>query len=223
MTPTLSVLIPATPDRKPDFTFLMLSLSTQVWGGLSLIQHVKVSETMTKRVYLSEDGVVEVVLLIDDKQMTIGQKRQMLYESASGKYSFQIDSDDLIADNAIELILKAIDENPDVDVISFCEKCLINGVEYKSRFSNEYADWEGEGNELLSDGFHFHRTIFYKCVIKTELAKQVPFKPIRFGEDHEFAKDLKPLIQTERHIPEQLYHYIHNSKPQDFNERYGFK
>jgi len=56
-------------------------------------------------------------------------------------------------------------------------------------------------------------------VIRTELAKKVPIPHIRFGEDHEWSKLLKPLIQSEIHINQPLYRYIHvSSNPQ---ERYG--
>lgn len=196
----LSILIPTVYGREAELNNLL----TTIAKGTANTQMISVS------------------IAKDNKEISIGQKREQLYKSARGKYSWMLDDDDSIAPNAIELILKAIDENLDVDCITFEEKVLINGEEYRSNFSNKYADWVGDGNSEFFDGFHFQRTVFYKCVIKTELAKQVPFKPLRFGEDHEWAKDLKPLIQTEYHIPEQLYHYIHNSKPQDFNERYGF-
>jgi hypothetical protein len=151
--------------------------------------------------------------------MTIGEKRELLYKAANGLYSWQIDSDDDIADNAIDLIIGAIKNNPGVDVISFEEYCNMDGKEYKSNHSNDYLDWEGDGSFEFPDGFHFHRTVFYKDVIRTELAKSIPFVYCRFGEDHLFAKDLKPHIKSEFHIAEQLYRYIHVSS--DFNERYG--
>lgn len=214
----LSILIPTVEGREQEVKRLLSIIKEQT--GICTLFRAEIAYDVN--VGRSPDWRIEVIIFKDAKELTIGEKREKLYKMANGAYSFMVDDDDSIASDAIEKILAAIDENPDVDAISFEERCLINDVEYRSRFSNEYADWEGEGNVLLSDGFHFHRTIFYKCVVKTELAKQVPFKWIRFGEDHEFAKDLKPLIKTEHHIPEQLYHYIHNSKSQDFNERYGF-
>lgn len=194
--PLLSILIPTTPERQVEFDRLLDRLEI-----LSAGYSVKI---------ISDDT---------GKQMTIGEKRERLYKAANGLYSWQIDSDDDIADNAIELIMAAIKNNPGVDVISFEEYCNMDGKEYKSNHSNDYLDWEGDGSFEFPDGFHFHRTIFYKDVIKTELAKSVPFVYCRFGEDHLFAKDLKPHIKSEFHIAEQLYRYIHVSS--DFNERYG--
>ena len=105
-----------------------------------------------------------VKIISDDtgKHMTIGEKRERLYKAANGLYSWQIDDDDDIADNAIELIIGAIKSNPGVDVISFEEYCNMDGKEYKSNHSNDYLDWEGDGSFEFPDGFHFHRTIFYK-------------------------------------------------------------
>jgi hypothetical protein len=119
---------------------------------------------------------------MDNREMTIGEKRERLYGMAHGLYSWQIDSDDLIADNAIELILEAIKQ--ETDCITFEECVNIDGREYRSNHSLEYGDWEGDGQKELWDGFHFHRTPFMKSVIKTEIAKSVSIPHIRFGEDH---------------------------------------
>ena len=214
----LSILIPSTPDRLKDLSKLLECISLQAYTRKVDMFDVK---GITASRYWDILSEVEVIVFEDKKIMTIGEKRELLYKHAKGLYSWQIDSDDLIATNAIELILKAIKENPDVDVISFEEYVNIDGKEYKSNHSNEYYDWEGDGNIVLSDGFHFHRTIFFKDVIRTELAKSVPVPKLRWAEDHEYAKLLKPLIQSEKHISEQIYRYIHISS--DYNERYGFK
>lgn len=155
------------------------------------------------------------------KEMTIGEKREKLYKRAEGLFVWQIDSDDWIAPNAIRLILEAIKSNPDVDCITFEENCMMNGKYYKSNHSLEYPDWYGDGSHLLADGFHFHRTPFYKSVIKTEIAKSVPFQYIRFGEDHLWSIDLKPKLTSEIHINEELYYYIYEPKD-THEERYGF-
>jgi len=166
-------------------------------------------------------GDIQIVAIKDNKEMTIGEKREILYNAAKGIYSWQIDDDDDIADNAIELILNAIKSNPDVDVISFEEYVNMDGKEYRSNHAAIYSGWEGDGNSIFPDGFHFHRTPFFKSVIRTELAKSIPIQKIRFGEDHAFANDLHPLIKSEFHISEPLYRYIHRSS--DHNTRYGIK
>lgn len=214
----LSILIPSTPDRRKDLSKLLECISEQEYtrkvdmfdiGGLNCSR------------YYDLLFPIEILVFEDAKIMTIGEKRELLYKHAKGIYSIQVDSDDLLAHNAIQLILEAIKSNPEVDCITFEERVSFDGVEYRSNHSNEYSGWEGDGHKILYDGFHFHRTVFFKDVIRTELARSVPVPHCRFGEDNMYADALKPLIKSEIHINQQLYLYNHISSPH--NERYGIK
>lgn len=191
----LSILIPTVTDRAHLFFPLLHYLENQ----LDLLD-------------LHEQ--VEVLFLSDNKEQTIGEKREELYQAAEGLYAWQIDDDDSIASDAITLIMEAIKEG--ADCITFEERCIIDNVESRSNFSLNYPDWAEN-----QDGFDHVRTPFFKTPIKTAICRQVPIPHIRFGEDHEFARAIKPLLTSESHIDRQLYFYIHNSTP--FNERYGIK
>lgn len=96
----------------------------------------------------------------------------------------------------------------------------MDGIIYRSNHSIHYPDWEGDGQKEFPDGFHFHRTPFFKDVIRTEIARKIPIPHIRFGEDHQWAQALHPFLETEVHIPEDIYFYQHQSS--DFNTRYGY-
>lgn len=209
--PILSILIPITPDRKESVQPLLRKIGL----GIGLYHFVDDGEWSYS--WFTDDGILELRIYQDNKELTIGEKRERLYKQSSGTYSWQVDSDDDIDNNAIELILEAIKNNPDVDCITFEEYCLMNGREFRSNHSLKYEDWADN-----FDGYDFVRTPFYKDVIRTEIAKSVPFEKIRYGEDHAWARALKPHLKTEVHIPQQLYRYIHESLPNDFDERYGF-
>lgn len=199
--PLLSILIPTITSRQKEFDVLRSNIYAE----------------------LNKDGFideVEIKSICDNRMMTIGEKRELLYKEANGVYSIQLDDDDQLSRDAVGLILKAIKENPDVDCVTFEERCQMNGQLYCANHSLRYDDWEGDGSRLLPDGFHFRRTPFYKDVIKTSIAQSVPFQYIRFGEDHAWSRDLKPHLKTEVHIPKQLYYYIHEHN-QTFEERYG--
>lgn len=214
--PLLSILIPTVVGREEQFKKLVWeTIRSQTEFNICIQGRYGQFEGGTE-MKLRE---VEILYLKDNKEITIGEKREQLYQIANGKYSWMLDDDDSISPNAIELILEAIKNNSDVDVISFEEYVNIDGKEFRSNHSNSYDDWNGDGNSILSDGFHFQRTIFFKDVIRTELAKSVPVPRLRWAEDHEWAKLLKPLIKSELHISEQLYRYIHISS--NHNERYG--
>jgi hypothetical protein len=155
---------------------------------------------------------VEISYFCDNKEMTIGEKRERLYRQANGLYSWQIDDDDCISADAIPLILEVAKGNP--DCITFQEHVTIDGNVYRSNFSLKYSDWWDD-----EDGFDYVRTPFFKTPIKTELCRTVSIPHERFGEDHAFARLIKPLLDTEVHIPRELYFYNHVSSPH--NERYG--
>lgn len=211
MKPLLSILIPSTPDRRKDLSKLLECISEQEYTRK--VDMFDIGDLSCSR-YYDLLCPIEVLVFEDAKIMTIGEKRELLYKHAKGTHSIQVDSDDLLSDNAIELILKAIKSNSDVDCITFEEHIDIDGKIQRSNHSLKYADWANN-----KDGYDYVRTPFFKSVIKTGIAKSIPIPHIRFGEDHQWAQALKPHLKTEIHIPEQLYRYIHISSPH--NERYG--
>lgn len=197
MTPLLSIMIPLTPDRRDSYSELMDIIIKQMFA-------------------LGLEEQIQCTFDLDNKEVAIGEKRERMYANAIGEYTWQIDSDDSIHFMAIHEIWEALKTNP--DCVTFQERCLINEQYFSSNHSLRYDDW-GESQ----DGFDYVRTPFMKSVIKTEIARSVPIPHIRYGEDHEWAKALKPHLKTEVHIDKELYIYQHNSKPEDFNERYGIR
>jgi hypothetical protein len=206
----LSILIPITPERYESVQPIL----ELVTGGTYNL-NVEVGQTHWSGRWQSvKYPEVELCMISDEKEMTLGEKRERLYQMASGKYSWQVDSDDLIAENAIPLILAAIDNKP--DCITFREKCMMNCAYYTSNHSLKYDKWQND-----YDGYNYVRTPFYKDVINTEIARSVPFPHIRYNEDEQWAAALKPHLKTEIHINEELYYYIYNETPHA--ERYGIK
>lgn len=148
---------------------------------------------------------VEIIFLSDDGEMSIGEKREKLYKMASGLYSWQIDDDDSISNYSLPSICTAAQTG--MDCITFEEHCRIDGIEKRSNFSLKYDDWAE--NE---DGYDYVRTPFFKTPILTELCLQVPIPHISFGEDHAFARSIKPLLKSEIHLPLQVYQYFKNNE-----------
>ena len=194
--PLLSVMVPTTPDRCSQFSLLWDELNKQA------------------------DGLpVELFFDDEDKHLSIGLKRDRMYKKANGLFSVQWDSDDWIKNDGIRLIIDAIRSNPEVDCITYYEAVTIDGIRSDSCFSLQYFDWHE--NPTYPTGFKYARTPFFKTPIKTNLCKQIGVNNIRFGEDHDFAQRIKPLLHEEVHIPEFIYMYNYKSSP--FEERYGIK
>lgn len=201
--PLLSILVPTVMER-----------DIQISNLFYLEELKKVPKHKGKTTIATRTGL-EVIIIADNKEMTIGEKRELLYKEATGLFSWQIDDDDDIAPNAIELILEAIKSNPEVDCITFREKCTMNGVYKSSNHSLRYSQWMDN-----SDGYDYVRSPFYKDVIRTDIAKSVPFPHIRYNEDEQWSVALLPHLHSEIHIDEELYYYIYEPK-ESHNERYG--
>jgi hypothetical protein len=217
--PLLSILIPTVIGREELFNSLRNEVHTQactIQGGDNCSGFMYEDFCITGVLY--ECGV-ELVYFRDDKSISVGEKRDWLYKKASGIFSWMIDDDDGIHKSAIQLILDAIKSNPETDCIGFKELCNINGEIKYSNFSYGYADWFGDG-KLLPDGFHHHRTPFFKTPIRTLICQQVGVADMRYGEDHDFSRRIKPLLKSEVYIDEFIYHYNHIST--NHEERYGF-
>lgn len=191
----LSILIPTLPEREAKLKTLLAFLKPQL------------------------NHFVEII--IDDtakEAMSIGNKRNELYKKAIGTYSVQIDDDDLVPDNYIHEVLKALDNKP--DCVGYLEDCMMDGIKKLSIISIACQEWSN-GNRQ-TDGFDYLRTPFFKTPIKTELCEQVGVADMRFGEDHDFAKRIYPLLKKEEFINKIMYYYSANSlTPEQHQERYG--
>ena len=178
----------------------------------------KLTNHIQKCISLVAPDDIEFLSCKDNKEISIGRKRQLLYESSKGKYSWQIDDDDFITNDAIQLIYEACKE--DADCITFQEKCIFVGQHPLIRLANhsiKYQRWAEH-----KDGFYYVRTPYFKDVIKTEHCLKAGVKDVRFGEDHLFAVAIKPLLKTEVHISKPLYIYEY-SRTEAHNKKYGIK
>lgn len=196
MTPLLTILIPTVVGREAEFDKLKVNIDLQctILGGYD---------------------EVEILSIKDNKEITIGEKREKLYSMANGLFSWMIDDDDSIATDAIQTILAVIKDNPNIPCITFRENCMMNG-EYKlSNHSIKYEKWADN-----FDGYDYVRCPFYKDVIRTDIAKSVPFEYVRYNEDEKFSMAIKPLLTDEAHIDREIYFYIYEPK-NTHEERYG--
>lgn len=158
---------------------------------------------------------VEIIHECDNKEMSIGMKRDKLIWNAKGKYLVMIDDDDWIAPQFIRKILDATVTSP--DCIGYMEECRFGNRIERSMFSNRFTDW----STLTGEAFKYARTPFFKTPIRTDYCKVVGCRDMRFGEDHDFAKRIKPLLKTEVFINEIMYIYRYKDEPH--NEKYGIK
>jgi glycosyltransferase involved in cell wall biosynthesis len=192
--PILSILIPSTTDRKEMTDKLYHYLQAQV-------------------LFSNLDEKVEIIVDMDNKEVSIGAKRQRMIEKAKGKYVVQIDSDDWIPDDYLQVIIPELQKDPD---------CIGHRIECSGTpgttesVSSAYEKWCEKQH-----GFDYIRTPYPKVPIKRDICLAVGYKDQRYGEDHNFAIRLKQsgLIHSEIYIDQVLYFYRYKFAPHA--QKYG--
>lgn len=185
----LSILIPSTFDRKQMTEELVRHLDYQ--SGLS----------------------VEILVHYDNRELSIGAKRQQMITEAKGEYIVQIDSDDWVPDDYVATLLRAFESNPDC----VGHQIACSGTQYKRESaSNKYPKWC-----VKRFGFDYIRTPYPKTPIRRSICLKIGFKDLRYGEDHDFSIRLKNsgLIKTEVYLNRVMYYYRYKFAPH--NEKYG--
>lgn len=191
----LSICIPTIVGREEHYNKLMSVISPQ----------------------LTDD--IEIITLKDNKEMSIGAKRQKMYEMCTGEYAFQLDDDDGIPNDYIPTALNLLRVNP--DCIGYLESIDDKGKKHVACHSNRYNDWANN-----KDGYYCVRTIFYKDIIRTSIARYIGIKDMRYGEDHDFARRLKAsgLLKMEVFIEKLMYFYtVQHLTPRQHKDRYGIR
>ena len=191
----LSILIPTVVGRETEFERLTKYLRKQ---------------------YTGDD--VEILSLKDNKEISIGEKRNRLYNMAKGKFSVMIDDDDMVSEDYIPTILSVL--NDTIDCVGYFENCLINGKQQRSVISLNCKGWMT--NDPPINGTHYNRTPFFKVPIKTSICKMVGVRDMRFGEDHDFAMRIHKYLNKEHFIYREMYFYRADSLTvEQHNKRYG--
>jgi len=177
MDPQLSILIPSIPSR--------WNLSTALYGNL---------------LTMAEGKEIEIIMLTDNKKMTIGEKQNHLKNMCSGKYfCFLHDDDSLVSlDDIYQASLF------DVDVISFKAKC-------RNSDGSSYIVTQQLGNPVehnSKDGRYLDmkRPPWTNCFWHSKF-KEFSFPSISYSEDWEWVKQCLAVAKNSIHIDKTLFEY----------------
>lgn len=180
----LSVLIPSVPARRAMALALYDSIAQQ-----------------------SEGLPVEILLLLDNKQRSIGKKREALVRLAQGRFLTFVDDDDMVLNGYVPKLVESIRLDPDVDVITFDSLCQINDAEpvevwHSCAFENEEYNPRG-----------FKRKPWHIHAWRRDFVAPYSFPDISYGEDWGWCKQFVPLVRREGSIQgdDPLYLYRYNS------------
>jgi len=172
---------------------------------------------------LGTHSEVEILTAVDNKEISVGLKRQKLLELSKGKWIVYFDDDDEPYNGYIDKILFGIDNYPDIDCMGIFGDMTTNGINPKTWIhSMQFNEWRGDGRKKLESGFDYERNIIHFNPVLRSKAIQVGFNDIRFGEDKDYAMRLQPLLTKEYLIPSPLFHYKFKTG-ETHAQKYGIK
>lgn len=204
----LSLLIPSIIGREESLTSLIKEIDRQC-GGLSRVLVDSYGEYEDLYFYDFNSGV-QCIVYVDNKESTIGKKRNRLLELSEGDYVAFIDDDDRISEKYIELLMQGVSKG--VDCCSLKGIFTIDGRGMQVfEHSLKYNGWKTnhEQKEVTYERYPNH----LNC-IKASIAKQFSFTNKNHGEDFDWSKAVHEagIIKTEHYIDEILYYYDFKTK-----------
>jgi hypothetical protein len=144
---------------------------------------------------------VEYVTYYDNREVSIGAKRQWLLERATGKYMSFIDDDDDITDAYIEDLVETIRGNYHVMRL----RGQISPYTFTHSVENKLNDKMARNDEFIRPPNHLNPML-------TDVAKIISFKDAVRGEDLEWTIRLARagFLTHEYRSSKERIHYIYN-------------
>lgn len=144
---------------------------------------------------------VEILSDCDNGEQTIGAKRNKLLQKATGDYVCFVDDDDWVDSEYISKIMEALESQPD------CVKIL--GVMNTNGFNQVRFEHSIVHGVYSTFGGVYRRPPNHLNPIKTNIAQRFKFPETNFGEDTDWALQVRDsgLLQREEVTYKVLYHY----------------
>lgn len=150
------------------------------------------------------ESEIEHLTLFDNKSMTIGEKRQRLFDSARGTYVAFVDDDDAINSLYVASIANAALKSQ-ADVITFKQRVTFDGKEGTAIFRL------GQQDEPFAEG-EFKRGPWHVCAWRKDLVADCKFLNCNYGEDIAWAVQARQCVRRGVFIDAVLHHYTYDPK-----------
>ena len=151
---------------------------------------------------------LEIITEVDNRELSIGAKRNILLRKATGDYLCFHDDDDIPSLSYVRQIINAIKSNPDC--------CSLTGVMTWDggdpelfEHSIKYSEYRTTNNPIKYERYPNHLN-----AIKSIIAKKFNFPEINHGEDTDWARQIynSGLLKKEAEIKGVLYHYNYKTE-----------
>jgi hypothetical protein len=169
----------------------------------SLTERQKKLEALLNALELQRNSMVDIDVLVDNREMSIGKKRSILLSRAKRKYAAFIDDDDMVDNGYVGLILSAIQSGNFPDCIGIVGQ-MVGGPSngWTFRHSITVGRWFRDKHRHI-----YFRTPNHLNPIKAEIASSIGFPDISWGEDKAFSDNVRGLLKTEEFIEHPIYFY----------------
>jgi len=148
---------------------------------------------------------IEIVISEDNKEKSVGTKRNEILDKAKGKYVCFIDDDDIVSKWYLSEILNVLDTDL-YDGVGFWGIYYVSGNPVM-----EFNHSNANGGHFKKDGKQ-HRPLNHLNPVRTEFARQIKFPEKNFAEDADYCDRLleSKLIKSEYNfnIDKVMYHYL---------------
>ncbi len=179
-----SILIPTLVERRAQFGELYAKLQGQIEAaGLG--------------------GEVEILELCDNREQSIGAKRNALIARAQGDYIAFVDDDDDVSPDYVPLIYNTLIEHPEADCLGITGIVSFQGT-HPHRFVYSLAY-----DHYFSRKGVYYRPPYILNPVRRAVATQFPFAEISFNEDIDWAMRMVSAhaLKQEVMLREVLYYY----------------
>lgn len=149
---------------------------------------------------------VEVLALFDNKQRTLGAKRNALMSIARGRFITHCDDDDSFIEPYIGQVLQHIATNPESDVICYKQSATLNG-EPTFIVDTDMSYPLEEAQKHNGTWIGIRRKPWTWCTWRRELVKGVPFPDCTNAEDYKWLQQVWPKVKFQTKIDHILHVY----------------
>ena len=198
--PKISFVIPMYNTKYEFFEELMESILNQTYSNLEVcLADSSNDENQDILKYIENKKDSRIVYKKLENNGGISLNTNEAIKIATGEYIAFCDHDDVISINTLHEVVKAINENENVDFIYSDEDILENGKRKNPHFKPDFSP------DLLTS----YNYICHLCVVKKELLDKVGMldKEYDGAQDYDFVLRATEQAQNIVHIPKILYHW----------------
>lgn len=159
-------------------------------------------------------GSIEVVVdgskRFLDGGLSIGKKREKLVSEARGKYLCFLDSDEAIAPNYLETLVRLCQQDKDV--------CTFRSLAKLDNYWTIIDMKLGQTNEEANPNAIVKRGWWHVCPVRSQIAKLEPWDDTNYGEDATWINRVLHHCETEAHTDAVIHSYQHSAQTSEADQ-----